>query len=254
MNHFSSLSIALALAAALVAPAEAAKKKQPEKGQAPAAAAQKHVRAPAPRSQQRVAVHQPKHAPSQRSAQSKTNYSAQRNYKSQRNFASQQNLAQTRTAQATRLPAVSARSSTWNSRSAQVNTSVNTRDYRSNSSNRSYNYNTSYYRAPYSVYRGWDTGRVHYWNSRPYHWFGGSWVIVDAYDDAPTVVYSSGGGYSTSLVSDVQSRLADAGYDPGPVDGVIGSGTRNAIAAYQSDHGLAVTGRIDTSLLRSLRL
>jgi len=53
---------------------------------------------------------------------------------------------------------------------------------------------------------------------------------------------------------DVQRSLADRGYYHGPLDGEIGAGSRAAIRAYQSDHGLEVTGRIDNTLLRSLHI
>lgn len=53
---------------------------------------------------------------------------------------------------------------------------------------------------------------------------------------------------------DVQRSLAHQGYYHGPLDGEIGSGSRAAIRAYQSDHGLEPTGRIDSALLRSLHI
>jgi hypothetical protein len=60
--------------------------------------------------------------------------------------------------------------------------------------------------------------------------------------------------YSDSLAADVQRELKRRGYYWGPIDGDIGYGSRAAIRAYQRDRGLAVTGRIDHSLLRSLRI
>lgn len=50
----------------------------------------------------------------------------------------------------------------------------------------------------------------------------------------------------------VQDALAQAGYYNGPLDGVIGGGTRAAISSYQYDAGLPVTGRIDYALIQSL--
>jgi len=50
----------------------------------------------------------------------------------------------------------------------------------------------------------------------------------------------------------VQAALRREGYNPGPIDGVIGGQTRDAIADYQHDHGLAPTGSINDPLLRSL--
>lgn len=56
-----------------------------------------------------------------------------------------------------------------------------------------------------------------------------------------------------NLVADVQGRLAARGYDPGPVDGVVGPKTRQAIRAWQRDRGLAVDGRVTPELVSSLR-
>lgn len=50
----------------------------------------------------------------------------------------------------------------------------------------------------------------------------------------------------------VQSALASEGYYRGRIDGVIGTGSRSAIRAYQRQNGLPSTGRIDNSLLESL--
>jgi Putative peptidoglycan binding domain len=57
-----------------------------------------------------------------------------------------------------------------------------------------------------------------------------------------------------SLAVDVQRALRRQGYYYGSVDGIIGSGSRSAIRAYQRDRGLSITGRIDRELLRSLRI
>ena len=45
------------------------------------------------------------------------------------------------------------------------------------------------------------------------------------------------------LVAGTQSGLRDMGYDPGPVDGILGPRTRAAIRAYQKDHRLPVDER-----------
>ncbi len=50
----------------------------------------------------------------------------------------------------------------------------------------------------------------------------------------------------------VQSKLADQGYYPEQVDGVIGSGTIEAVRKFQADHGLPGTGKIDPKLLNAL--
>ncbi len=46
-------------------------------------------------------------------------------------------------------------------------------------------------------------------------------------------------------VRKVQETLRDKGYDPGPIDGVMGSQTRAAISQYQKSENLPVTGHLD---------
>lgn len=107
-------------------------------------------------------------------------------------------------------------------------------------------------RLSYDVYRNWDRDRIYSWNNNRYRWYGGSWVIYDA---SPTVVYSESlPMVGASVVASVQAELLDRGYNAGPADGVMGSRTRSAIAAFQDDRGLAVTGTINSSLLSALDL
>jgi hypothetical protein len=129
--------------------------------------------------------------------------------------------------------------------------------------------NVQAFRAPTEVSRDWDRGRVHMWNHHHYRWYGNDWAIIDdgAYGypsdygnyDQPYLNYpitepaydSSLGG---SLVSNVQDELSRLGYSPGPVDGVIGPQTQDAIADFQNDRHLPVTGQPDTATLRALGL
>jgi len=53
-------------------------------------------------------------------------------------------------------------------------------------------------------------------------------------------------------IRSAQRQLKDRGYYSGPVDGVLGAGTDGALRAYQRDHGLKVTGRLDSPTVRSL--
>ncbi|HYF36345.1 MAG TPA: peptidoglycan-binding protein [Prosthecobacter sp.] len=76
---------------------------------------------------------------------------------------------------------------------------------------------------------------THYWSRRPIT--GPHQVMVRGSMDAR-----------------VQSELARRGYYRGPIDGDIGPGSRAAIARFQADHGLAVTGSISGSLLSALGL
>ena len=54
-------------------------------------------------------------------------------------------------------------------------------------------------------------------------------------------------------IEQVQRTLRDAGHDPGPIDGVMGSQTAAALRAYQKEHGLSETGRLDDATWTKLR-
>jgi len=85
-----------------------------------------------------------------------------------------------------------------------------------------------------------------------YYGYGGpSYYYTDTvpYDDYSASVYSDDG---SSVAAEVQMVLAKRGYYHGDVDGVIGPMSQDAIARYQANHGLAVTGVIDGGLLSSL--
>jgi hypothetical protein len=66
--------------------------------------------------------------------------------------------------------------------------------------------------------------------------------------------YQGGYGVNGSLVVQVQRRLASAGYYSGPVDGVMGRGTRRAIRAFERSHGLPADGAIRRRLLATMGL
>jgi peptidoglycan hydrolase-like protein with peptidoglycan-binding domain len=57
---------------------------------------------------------------------------------------------------------------------------------------------------------------------------------------------------NSSAVGRVQAGLARLGYQPGPVDGVLGSRTQSAIRSYQRDHGLLVDGRPTEELAKHI--
>lgn len=57
---------------------------------------------------------------------------------------------------------------------------------------------------------------------------------------------------NSSAVGRVQTGLSRLGYDPGPVDGKMGTRTRSAIEAYQRDHGLLVDGRASAQLAQHI--
>ncbi|MDH3230506.1 MAG: efflux RND transporter periplasmic adaptor subunit [Alphaproteobacteria bacterium] len=56
-----------------------------------------------------------------------------------------------------------------------------------------------------------------------------------------------------ALIYVIQTKLVDAGYDPGPPDGVLGDKTRAAIRDYQQVNGLDVTGNPSLELFNALR-
>lgn len=78
----------------------------------------------------------------------------------------------------------------------------------------------------------------------------GATVVIDR----PRSVRTAYVRENAYLIQDVQSALARRGYYRGMIDGVAGPRTRAAIRAYQVDRNLRVTGRVDSDLLRSLRI
>ena len=72
---------------------------------------------------------------------------------------------------------------------------------------------------------------------------GGTWD-----DPTPSISIAD----RQALVAKIQTLLADAGYDPGPADGVVGRKTVDAVRAYQQKAGVPVTGQIDKTLVASL--
>lgn len=55
-----------------------------------------------------------------------------------------------------------------------------------------------------------------------------------------------------AMIKSVQKVLADLGYAPGPIDGVMGGQTKQAIIAFQRDRRMAQTGRISPKLLQEM--
>jgi Putative peptidoglycan binding domain len=119
---------------------------------------------------------------------------------------------------------------------------------------RNYNrqwHNRSWWRSHYT--------RIVFVNSGWWYWNAGYWF--PAWGFAPSVSYVYDGpiyGYNglspDQVTVNVQQQLAAAGYYDGPVDGVLGPMTREAIAAYQADNGLAVTSAIDEPTLATMGL
>jgi hypothetical protein len=53
-------------------------------------------------------------------------------------------------------------------------------------------------------------------------------------------------------IGQAQDRLQAAGFDPGPLDGVFGSRTREALRRYQASRGLPATGALDEATRQAL--
>jgi hypothetical protein len=79
---------------------------------------------------------------------------------------------------------------------------------------------------PYDYYQG-------------YNDYDSTYAAPDQYANNPTV-------------SAVQSALAKLGYYNGAIDGTLGDQTEAALANYQQDRGLSVTGTVDAATLQSL--
>jgi putative peptidoglycan binding protein len=61
-----------------------------------------------------------------------------------------------------------------------------------------------------------------------------------------------GGKASASQVRQVQEALKAQGHDPGPIDGVMGPQTQDALRAYQRSQNLTETGRLDAQTSQKL--
>lgn len=59
-------------------------------------------------------------------------------------------------------------------------------------------------------------------------------------------------GQGHNSVHDAQQALKDKGFDPGPVDGIMGPRTQAAIRSYQEKNNLAADGRLGPQTLGSL--
>lgn len=59
---------------------------------------------------------------------------------------------------------------------------------------------------------------------------------------------------SKADIRDIQTALNEAGYTPGPVDGVVGPLTRRGVKEFQTARKLPATGKIDGKTLRQLKV
>jgi hypothetical protein len=101
--------------------------------------------------------------------------------------------------------------------------------------------------------------RIVFVNNGWWYWNAGYWFPAWGY--APSVsfvfdgpIYGYNGLSPDQVTINVQQQLAAAGYYEGPIDGELGPMTREAIANYQADNGLAVTSAIDEPTLATMGL
>jgi Putative peptidoglycan binding domain len=107
---------------------------------------------------------------------------------------------------------------------------------------------------------GWGWGGPWWWGwdgwAYPYAYSGYGYPYgydYSATDDPPADDSRYGSKeYWSDLAMSVQTKLTDDGYYHGQIDGVLGSSSLEAIRQFQSDHGLAVNGKIDPKLLDAL--
>jgi len=98
-----------------------------------------------------------------------------------------------------------------------------------------YDYSNDY---PYD-YSGYPYDGYGYSSSEPYSYYNG---------------YAPSGQYSNTVVSSVQSKLSSLGYYHGAIDGIDGDETQAALARYQQDQELSVTGTVTPATLGALGL
>jgi len=254
MKKLLSLAIAGAALAVISVPAEAKPEKEKGAGRGAAARAQGQARVvqQAPRSVQRTQQISPNVGA--RSMNRQMTASARTETRA-RDRVGVSGRTVTRT-----QPSVAFGGQTRTERRYTTDRSDFRRDYRDRNWSRDRDWDgggVRFRRPPTTVWRDWDHDRIYSWDNHRWHWYDGAWVIVNAspdvyyYDEPIATTYVATSG---STVAAVQRELAREGYDPGPIDGVLGGQTRSAIAAFQRDNGLAATGRIDSALLNELDL
>ena len=110
----------------------------------------------------------------------------------------------------------------------------------------------------HNFFVAFDFGAFGFW---PWWWWGwpGWWDegypdygYYPSYDDSSANAPQYGADYWNKLAMSVQTKLANQGYYHGQVDGIVGSGSIEAIRRFQADHGLKATGKIDPKLLKAL--
>ncbi|MGH8102020.1 MAG: peptidoglycan-binding protein [Chthoniobacterales bacterium] len=119
------------------------------------------------------------------------------------------------------------------------------RDYR-----RAY-HDRGWYRSHYGSSLIFVLGGWWYWNTG--YWYPAWGYGPNSYYPYDGPIYTGYASLTPDRVAvEVQRQLQSDGYYAGPIDGSIGPMTRQALAAFQADNGLAVTSAIDQPTLSTL--
>ena len=97
----------------------------------------------------------------------------------------------------------------------------------------------------------WDYYPYYAFDYYPYDYYPGYYDDVEPYYNNEGVTYSNVPS-PDQTVTTVQTRLIQLGYYNGPTDGIYGPLTRDAVARYQTDRNLPVTGNLSGGTLQSL--
>jgi hypothetical protein len=123
----------------------------------------------------------------------------------------------------------------------------------------------------------WDRRHAHFDHGRFFVFINGFWCGLDdgfypwdyypyySYDYYPYDYYTDSQPYDNTDVDNgipaadatvqaAQTELTQLGYYNGPVDGIFGPATRDAVAKYQISNQLDVTGSLSPDTLQSLGL
>lgn len=58
--------------------------------------------------------------------------------------------------------------------------------------------------------------------------------------------------FEKATIEKVQQKLKDEGFDPGPIDGIFGPQTHQALRTFQAEEGLQASGRLNRKTLEAL--
>jgi hypothetical protein len=97
----------------------------------------------------------------------------------------------------------------------------------------------------------WDYYPYYAFDYYPYDYYPGYYSDVEPYYNNEGVSYTNV-PEPDSTVAAVQTRLVQLGYYNGPADGIYGPLTRDAVARFQTDENVPVTGSLSGGTLEAL--